>query len=71
MDRNVGGLDRRIRILAGIAVLASALRAKGFGRIVALLVGADLLLTAAVQRCPLNALLGIDTCHGERTEPDG
>lgn len=71
MDKNVGGLDRRLRVLAGIAVLAYALRARGGKRFVALLAGADLLLTAAVQHCPLNALFGIDTCRGERMGPDG
>lgn len=70
MDKNVGGIDRRLRILAGIALLAYALRARGFGRIAALVAGADLLLTAAIQRCPGNALFGIDTCgHSERSEP--
>ncbi|MFC6905296.1 DUF2892 domain-containing protein [Halalkalicoccus tibetensis] len=69
MDKNVGGIDRRLRILAGIALLAYALRARGLGRVAALITGADLLLTAAIQRCPANALFGIDTCgHAERAE---
>ncbi|MDL5363000.1 DUF2892 domain-containing protein [Halalkalicoccus sp. NIPERK01] len=70
MDRNVGGADRHLRILGGIVLLGSALRARGFGRVAALLAGAVLLLTAAVQRCPVNALAGVDTCRaGERLEP--
>jgi uncharacterized membrane protein len=70
MNKNVGGLDRRLRILAGLALLAYALRATGFKRVIALLAGADLLLTAGIQRCPMNSLLGIDTCRiGNRTEP--
>jgi uncharacterized membrane protein len=70
MDKNVGGFDRRLRILTGIALLSYALRARGFKRVVALLAGADLLLTAAIQHCPMNALLGIDTCRtGNRSEP--
>ncbi|MEM4780140.1 MAG: DUF2892 domain-containing protein [Halalkalicoccus sp.] len=70
MDRNVGGTDRHLRVLAGIALLAYALRADGIRRVAALAAGADLLLTAAIQRCPLNALLGIDTCAvGDRSEP--
>ena len=60
MEKNVGGFDRRLRTLAGIGLLAYALRTKGIGRVVALLVGADLLFTAAIQRCPLNTLLGIE-----------
>lgn len=70
MEKNVGGFDRRLRILAGIGLLAYALRATGVARVIALLAGADLLLTAAIQRCPLNTLFGIDTCGiGERAEP--
>lgn len=70
MDKNVGGRDRRLRVLGGIALLAYALRARGIKRLLALLAGADLLFSAAVQHCPLNALFGIDTCGvGERSEP--
>lgn len=70
MKRNVGGMDRRLRVLGGIALLAYALRATGFKRVAALVAGADLLLTAAVQRCPMNTLFGIDTCgFSERSEP--
>ncbi|MCL7416984.1 MAG: DUF2892 domain-containing protein [Halalkalicoccus sp.] len=69
MDRNVGGSDRHLRILAAIALLGSALRTRGVRRVGALLAGAVLLSTAALQRCPLNARLGIDTCRsGERSE---
>ncbi|KYH27096.1 hypothetical protein HAPAU_09860 [Halalkalicoccus paucihalophilus] len=69
MDRNVGGADRHLRILSAIALLGSALRTRGIKRVGALLAGAVLLLTAALQHCPLNALLGIDTCRsGERSE---
>lgn len=64
MDRNVGEFDRRLRIFGGIALLTCALRARGPRQILALLAGADLFLTAAVQRCPVNALLGIDGCRG-------
>ncbi len=71
MDRNVGGFDRRVRILAGIAVLGYALRTSGIKRVAALLAGADLFLTAALQRCPVNALLGVDTCRiGARSKTD-
>lgn len=70
MNKNVGGLDRRLRVLAGIGLLAYALRTKGAKRVAALVAGADLLLTAATQRCPMNAFLGTDTCRiGNRSEP--
>ncbi len=70
MERNVGGLDRRLRILGGIALLAYALRARGIRRAGTLFAGADLFLTAAVQWCPLNALFGVDTCGSERPGTD-
>lgn len=71
MKRNVGGLDRRLRVLGGIAVLGYALRAKGSKRAGALLAGAVLFGTAAVQRCPANALLGIDTSRPPNRSRNG
>ncbi|ADJ13458.1 YgaP family membrane protein [Halalkalicoccus jeotgali] len=71
MEKNVCGIDRRVRILGGIGLLAAALRTRGIRRVGALLAGAVLLGTAATQRCPLNALVGIDSCRvGERSEPE-
>jgi NhaP-type Na+/H+ or K+/H+ antiporter len=69
MQKNVGGVDRIARLvvgpvvlLVGIAALAGAVPLGTLGVAVALLVGAVLTVTGAVQRCPLNALLGVDTC---------
>jgi hypothetical protein len=63
MNRNVGGLDRTARIVAAIALLAVGYRNRNarWGTL-AFLAGSDLLATAVVRRCLLNALLGIDTC---------
>jgi len=65
MDRNVGGRDRRLRILLGLVLFVMGYRRRetASGKLLAL-AGLDLLVTALVQRCPLNALLGIDTCPG-------
>ncbi|ELY64391.1 hypothetical protein C492_05665 [Natronococcus jeotgali DSM 18795] len=63
MDRNVGGLDRALRVAAGLALLAVGYRNRDrtLGALAAV-AGGDLLATAVVQRCPVNAVLGIDTC---------
>lgn len=73
MEKNVGGLDRKIR--AGVGAFLLGLGAIGFfvealaTVSVATMVGLSMLVlaTAATQRCPINALLGINTCVGEAT----
>jgi hypothetical protein len=75
MEPNVGGMDRRARLVIGVLLMAlagvgyagavglavgplpQALTAVGIG-----LIGLVLLVTGAVQRCPINTVLGIDTC---------
>ncbi len=65
MERNVGGLDR-----IGRTVLAAVLLLVGYRNrdrtlgVLAFVAGSDLLATAVIQRCPMNAVLGIDTCGG-------
>ena len=64
MKANVGTVDRSIRALAGIVLLACwplGLLA-GNSAIIAAVVGAVLLVTAAIRWCPPYALLGINTC---------
>ena len=63
MERNVGGLDRIGRIVVSLALLAFGYRNRGrtIGTL-AFIGGTDLLATVVIQRCPVNALLGIDTC---------
>lgn len=64
MTCNVGGIERPIRISAGILLLGigalAGLSTVGMG--IALAAGAILLLTGAMGFCPLTALLGINTC---------
>lgn len=64
MQRNESNLDRVIRVI--IAILAFALAA-GIGfttilEIVLAVIGAVMLLTAALGFCPLYRLAGISTC---------
>lgn len=72
MEKNVGGYDRIVRIAAGLALLVVA-RSLGRGgsrtgtrrlaRGVLAAAGGDLLVTSLLQRCPVNALLGVNTCE--------
>ncbi|WP_323172664.1 DUF2892 domain-containing protein [Natrialba sp. PRR66] len=63
MDRNVGGVDRFLRGTLGLALLLIGYRnRKQTAGTLAFIAGSDLLATAVIQRCPINALLGVDTC---------
>ncbi len=64
MKKNVGGIDRVIRALVGIAALAAYFLGMVTGTlgIVALVVGVVMLGTAAIGWCPPYALLGINSC---------
>ncbi len=64
MTCNVGGIERPIRIGAGLLAIGVGLFA-GLSSTIAgtfLVIGAILLLTGAVGFCPLFTLLGINTC---------
>ncbi|WP_396610712.1 DUF2892 domain-containing protein [Haloferax sp. S1W] len=77
MEKNVGGYDRIARaifgpalIIVGAAALGGAftIAAGTLGLVAAgvlLVVGAVLATTAIIQKCPLNALFGINTYTGE------
>lgn len=66
MTCNVGGVDRVLRTILGVALLLAALLAPldTAWRIVLVALAAIALLTAAVRFCPLNRLIGLDTCRG-------
>jgi len=64
MQTNVGSTDRIIRAIVGIAALIGAV-ALGIGTgggIALLVVGAIMVVTAAVGFCPLYRVLGLNTC---------
>ncbi|MEJ2686058.1 MAG: DUF2892 domain-containing protein [Gammaproteobacteria bacterium] len=67
MNCNVGGADRIVRVLVGIAllVIGFVVPMGGGWQIAAFAVGAILLVTALVRFCPLNRLVGINTCPKE------
>jgi hypothetical protein len=80
MQKNVGGYDRIARFLVGpILILVGAasfgglltLAAGTVGVVLAglaVLVGAVLTVTAATQKCPLNAVVGLDTYRDRSTQ---
>jgi hypothetical protein len=64
MTCNVGGAERGIRIVIGIALIAAGALAglPEAGTYAAYVVGAVALVTGAVGSCPAWTLLGINTC---------
>lgn len=68
MKCNVGGIDRTSRIILGAVLLVVGLAAPidMIWRIVALVVAAIALVTAAVRFCPANAIFGVNTCEDEK-----
>lgn len=61
MPKNVGGIDRVLRIVMGVALLSLILFVEGPARWWGLL-GIVPLLTGLFQTCPLYTLLGFNTC---------
>jgi DUF2892 family protein len=67
MTCNVGGMERPIRIMVGIVLLAIGAFADlpPLGIALALAVGTIALVTGAIGYCPLWALLGMNTSPTE------
>ncbi len=59
---NVGGIDRILRIVAGLALLAAFFLLPDASYRVVLLIGIVPLLTGLFSTCPLYSLVGINTC---------
>jgi DUF2892 family protein len=68
MKRNVGNVDRAIRIVAGLALLSLIYFLDGNARWWGLL-GLGPLATATFGYCPPYAWLGISTCSKEEAAP--
>ncbi|MGJ3264265.1 MAG: YgaP family membrane protein [Salinarimonas sp.] len=69
MTRNIGGIDRTIRIVAGLLLLAFAL-GLGFpqtGWNWVGWIGVVPLATALLGWCPAYSLVGLDTCPTKRS----
>lgn len=65
---NVGTVDRILRLVVGVALLAWFFfdRGAGFWHY-AKLIGIVPIVTAALGTCPIYSLLGISTCPTRRT----
>ena len=62
MTKNVGSIDRVLRIIAGLALLAFAIVGPETGYNVYGYIGVLPLLTALLGWCPAYTLLGLRTC---------
>ncbi|CCQ35743.1 DUF2892 family protein [Natronomonas moolapensis 8.8.11] len=74
MKKNVGGTDRVVRLVlgsalivagiagyAGLLPLAAGSLPQALTAVVVFVLGAVLLATGLIRRCPLNRLVGLDT----------
>ncbi len=63
MKKNMGNIDRVIRILFALVVVILAVTKviTGTGAIVLLILGAILLITSLINFCPIYLALGINT----------
>ena len=63
LQTNIGGLDRIVRVVIGVALLVWFFVDNGSGFWhYAKLIGIVPLLTAAMGSCPLYSILGLSTC---------
>ena len=61
MKANVGGIDKALRIIGGIVLLALFFGLEGNARWLGL-IGLVPLLTGLIGWCPAYALIGVKTC---------
>lgn len=66
MSTNVGGIDRIIRIVIGLALLWYATLAAPTGYNWIGWIGVIPLLTALIGSCPLYSIIGVNTCPAKR-----
>ncbi|MBI3182962.1 MAG: DUF2892 domain-containing protein [Myxococcales bacterium] len=74
MAHNVGGADRIVRIVIGVAGIALPLAGvvpPGIASIISYVVGAIGLGTALISWCPVNAILGVNSCKSAAAKPQG
>ena len=58
LKKNVGGIDRTLRIVVGIALLAAFAFTQNFW----FLIGIVPLATGLMSSCPLYSIVGLSTC---------
>ncbi|WFE76425.1 DUF2892 domain-containing protein [Roseinatronobacter sp. S2] len=62
MARNVGGIDRVLRIVVGLALIAGFFVNAEASLRWLYLIGIVPLATGLMQTCPLYSLIGVNTC---------
>ncbi len=62
MKANVGGIDRILRIVLGLALIGAGAYFKSYWG----LIGLVPLLTATLRFCPLYPIVGVSTCPLDR-----
>lgn len=62
MKQNVGGIDRVLRIVLGIALLAAFFMLPEASYRWLLLIGIVPLATGLISSCPLYSIFGLSTC---------
>jgi hypothetical protein len=63
---NMGTIDRALRVIGGLALLAWALLGTGEWHILGW-IGIVPLATAAIGWCPLYTIIGVSTCPARKT----
>lgn len=65
MTANIGTVDRVVRLVVGLAILAAGYHYRSWWG----LVGLVPLLTAAIRFCPVYVPLGVSTCGAKKETP--
>lgn len=73
MKCNVGGMDRTLRIIIGVALIVLALMVPMslIWQLLLFAIAAVALITATIKFCPANALFGLNSCAAADKEPNG
>jgi hypothetical protein len=66
MTRNVGSIDRIVRIVIGLGLLWYAIFAAPTGYNWIGWIGVVPIITALIGNCPLYSILGVTTCPAKR-----
>lgn len=67
MNSNVGGADRIVRVILGVAIVAAGLYFRSWWGAI----GVVPILTATIGWCPLSTPFGLSTCGTKRASQRG
>jgi hypothetical protein len=67
LKKNVGGIDRVLRIVVGVALLAAFFALPEMTGRWFLLIGIVPLATGLMSSCPLYSVLGVSTCPMQKS----